>query len=383
MDILAIYIHLPFCRKICPFCSFAVLTDRGQKHKHYFDLLKKELTLLRQTYPLDFSQVQSIYIGGGTPSRLGIDEMEQLVFWLRQNVASNKNIQWSIEVNPEDVSFEYAHHLKQLEFTRISLGVQSFSTQNLKKLGRQHGPEHSRSAIQALQKVGFKDINFDLLFGYPGQSIDSLTNDLTEFAFWNPTHVSAYCLTIEKKTLIYKKSAWKQWQLDNESLIVVMYETLVHFLEDIGCYQYEISNFATEGCQSRQNKVYWSGDNYLGIGMGSHSLQFPYRWGNYRRWVDYKKNLEKNELPFEFCEELDTINQRDEALMIPLRLKKGLDLAEFSEKYRLNLAEIWGCLIKKLQRSGLAKIERDHLKLTTRGMLMADEITVALAALIS
>ncbi|MCP4754030.1 MAG: radical SAM family heme chaperone HemW [Proteobacteria bacterium] len=382
MEIPAVYIHVPFCQKVCPFCSFAVVRDDRRKHARYFDLLAEELALFKKEKGIVLSGVRSVYFGGGSPSRLSGSELERLVAWLHRQIAAAADTQWSIEINPEDVSLEYARILKGLGFSRASLGVQSFSRSGLRKLGRTHTPEQSRMAIGVLREAGFKDLNLDLMFAYPGQSHESLVADLEEFVQLNPTHLSVYCLNIEEKTAIYRKSDWKRWQSDNEDLIARMYKTVVRFLEANGFRQYEISNFAKKGYRSRQNLLNWSGRNYLGIGMGAHSLLVPNRWGNFKRWVDYNRALESGRLPHEYCEVLDETAQRDEELMIGLRLSKGLNLSEFSAKYGIRLSALWREKLGILRKNHLARIEKDNLILTVEGMLLADEIAASLAALI-
>ena len=328
----------------------------------------------------DLYDIQSIYFGGGTPSRLSRELLSSLVGWIKTLVPSSLEIQWAIEVNPEDISQPHAYEMRKLGFSRVSVGVQSFQTEALYQLGRNHHPQQSRNAIKYLRQAGFEDINLDLMIAYPGQTLDSLKKDLEEFVSWDPTHISIYLLTIEEKTNFARKPHIRKWQAENELLISQMYETVIHFLAEQGINQYEISNFAKPGYQSTQNLIYWKGKNYLGLGLGSHSLIRPRRWGNHRRWVDYRQCLENDTSPVQETEKLGAEEEKNEKLMLQLRLTEGLDLKAFSLEFQLDLDKFWKNKLDEYIRSNLAIIENDRLKLTVSGMLLADEITASLAA---
>ncbi len=377
-DIPALYIHIPFCRKVCPFCSFAVLKDNLTNHAPYFELLTREFELLKEKFSFDFTGIESIYIGGGTPSRLSISELQQLVDWIILITNCDGKIHWSIEVNPEDMNTEYAQNLKSMGFTRISLGIQSFRQSNLKKLQRIHTDNQSRSASESIIKAGFKDYNFDLMFGFPGQSIESLEKDLEQALSYKPSHVSVYSLNIEPKTALNRKPAWKEWIRKNEDLISDMYFLIVDRLTTSNLLHYEVSNFCINGYQSRQNMVYWNRRNYLGLGLGAHSFVSPYRWGNMKRLVDYKTGL--NSLPRISFEKLDEGMQRDEEVMLSLRLSQGLEQNLFKKKYRFEFPKSWVEKVELYHHHQLLEIESDRLYLTTKGLLIADEITASLCA---
>ncbi|MBU2648843.1 radical SAM family heme chaperone HemW [bacterium] len=376
----ALYLHIPFCHKICPFCSFAVCRDNPAKHAAYFELVKKEFDLLP---PLDLSRIESIYFGGGTPSRLPLKTLTDWVEWLRKTVGVGVQTQWSIEANPEDLSPDYANGLARLGFKRISLGVQSFQGQGLESLRRQHTPEDSRQAVANIHQAGIQDLNLDLMFGYPDQGIEDLEADLAAFKECHPTHISAYCLNIEQRTPLFRQPQWQQWQDANEALIAEMYQRIVTFLARQGYRQYEISNFALDGYQSLQNLVNWGGQDYLGLGMGAHSLVSSQRWGNHRRWVDYRKALQSDHLPRQYQETLDLTQKRDERLMLTLRQTKGLDLSEFESCFDVNVSAVWGSKLDQLKTAGLVKLDQQRMQLTLPGMLLADEITAVLAAMLA
>lgn len=378
----ALYCHIPFCRKICPFCSFAVIRNSPEKQERYLNLMATEYEQLSRTGRFDFSGLKSIYLGGGTPTALSDDHLQTLSSWLRSLSRHAENAQWSIEANPEDLDKTRVQLLSSLGIGRISLGVQSFNRSALQRLGRLHTPEQSRNALEQIQAGGCNDFNIDLMFGYPDQSFREFVQDLEEALSWNPSHVSLYALTIEPRTLLYRKPAWQKWIADHETEIAAIYEWAVHRLEDAGLSQYEVSNFAREGYRSIQNLINWNGQNYLGLGMGAHSLLFPFRWGNQRRWADYRKRLEKGELPFAYREKLDRSMQMDEGLMLGLRRKEGLDLADFMRKHDVSFSDDWKRTVDLYCEKGLLISHRDRLLPTIKGLLLADEIAASLAALL-
>lgn len=378
----ALYVHIPFCSHICPFCSFAVRPDRFRSHRSYFAFVKREFRLLQDRSGLDLTRVRSVYFGGGTPSRLSLEELREWIEWLNDTAGFHPRAQWSIEANPEDLTPAYAGGLAELGFNRVSIGVQSFQDDCLQLLQRRHSAGNARLAVTALLESGISDFNLDLMFGYPGQSRDSLLADLTEMIAWEPTHLSVYCLNIEERTPLFRKPAWQQWQNENEDQISDMYHLIVDCLAENGFRQYEVSNFARKGRQSRQNLLNWNGRDYLGLGMGAHSLVNGERWGNHKRWVDYKTALAGGVPPRQYREKLDRTQLRDERLMLGLRMNKGLNLSGFQGNFNLDLDSCWLTRLSELEEAGLLTRRGGRLRLTVSGMLLADTITAELAALL-
>ncbi len=378
-----IYLHIPFCRTICPFCSFAVLKNRPEKHQYYIELLMKEIKCIKEKHIFDFSSFLSIYYGGGTPSCFNIEEHSQLKNLLKESFNLPETTRWSIELNPEDVSDAYIRELKDLGINRISLGVQSFNDKGLTLLGRSHNSQQSRQAIQVIQEAGVQDLNLDLIFGYKGQTFSDFKLDLNHFLKYNPQHLSAYCLNIESKTAISRNPSWQKWQDEMEELIFQMYEELVNTLNAKGLMQYEVSNFAAKGFKSSQNLINWGGGNFLGLGMGAHSFVTPYRWGNFKRWKEYRTALETERLPHMFCEKLTRIQRFDEELMIQCRSADGIDLKHFKDKYSVDLKTKCSVLLDEMIENELLKTTENHWRLTTKGLWIADEVAVTLAGAIN
>ena len=378
--IAALYFHIPFCKKICPFCSFAIVKDRPEKHLLLIECFKREFEYLLKKHQYDFSSVQSIYFGGGTPSRLDHELLGEIVAWIDRLVGDQ--LEWSIELNPEDVTLDYAKWLKKTGFTRVSIGVQSFNDSCLKVLGRNHKACDSIKAIANIQDAGFENINLDLLYGYPNQSLASYQNDIQEALTWNPSHLSTYCLSIENKTAVNRRPLWLNWQKENDELIFQMYKHTVSMLQQKELFQYEVSNFSLPGYESIQNKVVWSNLNYLGFGPGAHSFVEARRWGNLKRFSDYSKQIKKLESPHEFIENLTVEQRLDELLLIGLRCKVGINPKDIFREYQIFEPEEWKPLLNRLEKSGLILWNKDQLLLTTDGLFISDEIALTFSNLL-
>ncbi|MDT8445565.1 MAG: radical SAM family heme chaperone HemW [bacterium] len=362
--IYSIYLHLPFCREICPFCAFAVLKDRGREKDFYLELMRAEWALLGQRFALDFAPLRSVYLGGGTPSRLSLAELESLLAMLPD---LGPAVQVSMELNPEDVDLAYAKGLKALGVNRVSLGVQSFDAGCLKALGRVHGPKDNHRALEALEAAGLKDFNLDLIFGYPGQSPAQLRADIKGALASGATHLSLYALSIEAGSKLAVKPQWAAWVQAQEKDIAAAYLQSIEQIRQAGMRQYEVSNFALAGFESRQNQSNWNRENYLGLGMGAHGLVDDQRYANHRRLKEYRQGLKSAQLPWDLDEVLGAEEAQSEAWMLGLRRPEGVLLADFNLQ--------WGPDFERAQQAGWLKLAGGRLSLTPQGLLLADELT--------
>lgn len=376
---LALYLHVPFCGHICPFCAFSVRLDAPGKHKAYLDGLKLEVEILKGQFDLDFKGLKSIYFGGGTPSRLTIPEMEGLVAWLQSlegfSLGSVPSKSFSIEMNPEDVTLDYARSLKDLGFNRVSLGVQSFSDKNLKLMERKHCAGDNHKAIDILAQAGFTNINLDLLCGVPNQTLKEVTEDLEIFAGYQPQHLSFYLLTMEERAKVSKRKLWLDWEQAEEELLTQIYLQGVGYLESHGLPQYEVSNFAQRGFESAQNLSNWAGEDYLGLGQSAHSMINKRRFGCENSWAKYHKKLKAGQLPWSYNEGLNELEIAEESVMIGLRSPKGLAKIQLEKWAEAGLIQISPANWKQLESEGLAGETQSHRALTLKGLLLADELT--------
>ena len=374
----ALYIHIPFCRQICPFCAFAVRKDHIALHKTYLHYLEQEMEWRAAQFERELGELQSIYIGGGTPSSLSLEEVEFLLKGVRSHFHRSAKTEVSFEVNPEDATPAYIQGLKQLGIERISLGMQSFQESSLRTLKRNNSVQDGLQALAALQESGVCNFNLDLMFGIPEQSLHEFQNDLMIFLRHNPSHLSLYALDIEPRTPFAKQEKIVEWVKQHQDLTRAMYLWAIEKLSAHGLAQYEVSNFARSGHESRSNLMVWSGKAYLGLGMGAHSYFQGCRWSNHRFLKNYQSALEDKQWPVAFQEELSIIQQANEGLLLSLRQVVGFSVEEWEKTYGL----AWPCknqiVVEELCEQGLARWNAPHLLLPPEGMLLADEITAQL-----
>ena len=405
-----LYLHFPFCARICPFCAFAVRKDRPEIHEAYGSGLLQELQLRLATglTPFDESgnsvrpelvegrtpsmlrQAQherggrsqhitfdSVYLGGGTPSRMTLAELERFFSGLRETVTLSPTAEIAFELNPEDVEPGYLSGLRELGVTRLSLGGQSFQDTTLKRLGRVHDARQLRKALEIIQAAEFDNWNLDLMFGIPGQPPTQFQADLTEAFRWRPAHVSLYGLEVHDSTPFSRDPEIQNWEEGHHPEVAEMYLAGVERLESAGLRQYEVSNFARPGNEGRQNLRVWDGEPYLGLGTGAHSFANGSRWGNVRSLKRYLDAVTDGLLPEAFRETPDRAQQASEWLMLQLRRVAGVNLEAWREHFG-NQQPLPHALLERLHHEGKAVWNPPHLRLTPSGFLLADGITAQL-----
>lgn len=386
----AVYLHIPFCRSICPFCSFAVCKDNGNLHDKYIKGMLKEMIIHSKILEEKKQKVseekklsgqkflESIYLGGGTPSRLSIPEVSELLTNVRAHFPWSSQIEITFEMNPEDVIPEYLNDLVKIGVNRLSLGGQSFQTSTLRKLGRCHKVSELRRACKAIVNSPLNNWNIDLMFGIPEQSNAKFKEDVEEALSYKPPHISLYGLEIHERTPFGQNAKIRKWVTEHQEQYEKMYLWATDRLEKAGLLQYEVSNFSKKGNEGRNNLLVWSGQDYLGFGAGAHSFKEQTRRGNNRSIKSYLNYLEKQTLPTEFEEQLTTTQLATEFLMLGLRRSEGVNLDNWLNRFGL----YWGTQEEKYVHSlceqGYAIRKGSSLCLTPKGMLIADRITVQL-----
>ena len=366
---IGIYIHIPFCRSRCIYCGFYSTTSLELRQR-YVEALVKESGDRRQE-----AGVRSIYLGGGTPSQLTIPQLQQIFDAIYIYNKVEKNAEVTIEVNPDDVTETFAEGLATLPVNRVSMGAQTFDDARLKFLHRRHTSSQVRKAVSLLRSAGISNISVDLIYGFPDESISDWESDIDAALALDMEHLSAYCLTIEEGTELWR---WLSQKRDSPSCEILpdeeqeraMYEMLIDKSEAAGFEHYEISNFAKPGFRSRHNSSYWDGTPYIGIGAAAHSYD-----GNTRSWNvadihQYIEGMEDGKRIFE-SETLDADTRYNDIVTVALRTREGLDLTRLSEEYRDH------CL-KNAQRfldDGLLQItQAQALALTRKGLFVSDMI---------
>ena len=309
--------------------------------------------------------ISTLYLGGGTPSQLTLPQLHQLFEAIYKYNKVSKEAEVTIEVNPDDVTEELAEGLRTLPVNRVSMGAQTFDDERLRFLHRRHTASQVATAVERLRAAGIQNISIDLMYGFPGETIDDWKRDIDTALALGAEHLSAYCLMIEEGTPLYRM----QTQPIDEELEREMYETLIDRLEEAGYEHYEISNFAKTGYRSRHNSSYWNGTPYIGIGAAAHSFDGRTRSWNVSDLEQYIEGMSNGKRLFEE-EIIDEDTRYDDMVTVTLRTREGLDLTLLTEKHR-------DYCIKTARRfidNGLLKINRTHLVLTRRGLFVSDMI---------
>jgi oxygen-independent coproporphyrinogen-3 oxidase len=365
-----IYIHIPFCKKLCFYCDFYHVISKGENGE-FIEALLKEATL-RSSY-LEGETIATIYFGGGTPSVFSTEEIGLILEKIKQNFAVDGSCEITIELNPDDVSPAYLKGLKLLGINRISLGIQSWNDSILKKLNRRHNSAGAENSLRDVFNAGFENVTVDLIYGIPGMTLEDWSADLN-FTFTFPIkHLSAYHLTIEQGTVFGKmKESGDLTEIDEDDS-TAMFNRLIEKSEVAGFIHYEISNFGKPGFFSLHNSNYWKQVNYLGLGPSAHSFNGYSRQWNLRDLKGYLKAINGGK-PFFESEELDKRTRFNEYIMTSLRTMWGIDL-EYVETafdkegydYVLNLSG-------KFRNYGLMHLEKKNLVLTNQGKMISDNI---------
>ena len=361
-----LYIHIPFCKSRCIYCGFYSTVDLNLRQQ-YVDALCKEMTLRPSSEP-----IKTIYLGGGTPSQLSIPQLRQLFLYINK-VYGNDAEEITIEMNPDDVTMEYATILSQLGINRVSMGAQTFDNQRLRFLHRRHQAEQVRQAVNILRNAGSQNISIDLMYGFPNETLDDWKRDIDEALSLNVEHISAYCLMIEEGTVLYEQMRNEKLGMRNEETERAMYELLMDKLTEAGYEHYEISNFARPGYRSRHNSSYWHDVPYFGLGAAAHSYDLKSRSWNIADIKEYVASIHQGELPAE-SEDIDEVTHYNDGITTALRTSDGLDLSTLSERFRSY------CLkeAQPFMADGLLQLTNNHLALTRRGLFVSDYVMSSL-----
>jgi len=356
-----IYVHIPFCARICPYCAFYKdLLDRSQTQR-FCEAILGELKQHRQIRP------STIYFGGGTPTALTTSQLEFLLGGFGALLDLSELQEWTIEANPGSVSARKAEVLKRFCINRISMGVQSWDDSLLKVLGREHDAKQAQQSFRILRDAGFSNINVDLMFGLPGQTAEQWKATLETTIALEPEHVSAYCLTYEEDTEFFLRQARGELRANPES-DASFFEMTMSILEAAGYKHYEISNYARPGYSSLHNRAYWAGEDYLGLGPSAFSTIGEQRWQNVPDYRGYAERVLSNQSPVGSTENLTREMKRAERIALSLRTCEGVSAA---------LLEPFPNVTREFTALGLLRRSNGNFILTPRGKLLADSVAEA------
>ncbi len=369
-----IYIHIPFCKKRCTYCDF--YTEVAPKLiPTLVDNIIKELEI-RRDY-LQNEPIHTIYFGGGTPSILKIDQFSKIFDVIYSTYPVDKDAEVTFEANPDDLTVEFFNSIHSLPFNRISIGIQSFNDEDLKRVNRRHSAKQAIEAVKNSQNAGFNNISIDLIYGLPFQTLADWEQQLNTALDLNIQHISAYGLTYEEGTALWKQREKGRVKSIDDDIMNEMYLLLVKKTKEKGFEAYEISNFATQGFRSRHNSSYWKQSAYLGIGPSAHSFDLKSRQWNVASITKYIDAIEHNTTLFE-REELTLFDRYNDYVMVSLRTLEGIDLAFLEQTFGQELKNYCYENIKSFIDTNKVIFTNNRLCLTDEGIMISNQILIQL-----
>lgn len=374
MTSVGIYVHIPFCKKKCKYCDFTSFSCAEEKYEDYFKCLKQEIIEKSEEIKGDEIVVDTIYIGGGTPSIVPADYIEQIVATIKNNYKVEKNAEITIEVNPGTVDREKLQKYYDIGINRLSIGLQSTNDKLLEMLGRIHTYSEFEDVYETARQVGFKNINVDLMIGLPKQTIEYVEDSLKKLIEKSPEHISVYSLIVEENTKMYDLIESGELELPDENLEREMYWKVKNTLQENGYKHYEISNFAKEGYESKHNLNCWKQHSYLGFGVAAHSYYDGMRYSNIESLNRYIENHKSGESVYNivFHEKQSKEEMMKEYMLLGLRKINGIKISEFKEKFIDNPIYYFREQLNKLVEQDLVEVSEDRIYLTNKGLDLAN-----------
>ncbi len=368
----AAYIHIPFCEHICHYCDFNKVFLKGQPVDAYLQALEEEMMLTLSV--TSSNEVQSIFVGGGTPTALSANQLERLCEMIQDHLSFNENVEFTFEANPGDLSTDKLKVLYESGVNRLSFGVQTFNNDLLKKIGRSHEAKDVYHSVDAAKRIGFDNISLDLIYSLPGQTIEDFKQTLDISFSLETTHFSGYSLIIEPKTVFYQLMKKGKLSIPDEDEEAAMYEMLIEEMEKHGYPQYEISNFAKKGYESHHNLTYWNNEPYYGFGAGAHSYVNGVRRSNYGPLKKYMGPIEKGLLPLMEEHVVTKKEMWEEEMFLGLRKTKGVSIEHFSKKFGESPLVLFKDEISQLVGRKLLNVSDGYISLTNRGRFLGNEV---------
>jgi len=375
---LSLYIHIPYCVRKCRYCGFYSTPYSPRNADNFISALQIEAECNKEN--LYNRLINTIYIGGGTPTVLSVDEFERVIGIIRQYFQIDDSAEFTVEANPNTVTIRCLAFLIEAGVNRLSLGVQSFSDKTLHALGRLHNAEQAVDAFELARKAGFSNIGIDLIYGIPGQTTAEWEETLNAVTALKPEHVSAYSLSIDEGSQFIQQANAGRFALPDDEIVAEMYELAVQKLTSTGYHRYEISNFSLLGFECRHNRNYWERGEYLGLGPAAYSFLAGNRYNNIADSEEYARRLSSGLSTIEAEETVGADSAARETILLGLRTVQGVDLHRFQRDYGTGLLKRLEENIGMFEPAGLLQMTDGHLRLTERGFLLSDEALTRLSA---
>lgn len=362
----SMYIHIPFCNRICTYCDFTKVLIENQPVDEYIDALIKEMDTAK------YRELKTIFVGGGTPTALSMAQLEKLLMAITERFSWSN--EFTFEANPDELTNEKIDLLIKYGVNRLSIGVQSFNNDILNILGRTHSVHHVESLIEHLQEIGFENYSLDLMYNLPNETMADIEESLRYVEKFKPKHISWYSLIVEPHTVFYNLARDGKLNIANSLGEAEIYDAVMNGLQSLGYTQYEISNFSFEGYESEHNKTYWLNDEYYGLGAGSHGYVGNTRVSNIRPVTHYIESMNKHGHAVRESHEVTKNEKFEEEMFLGLRLNDGVSKARFKEKFGTSIEAIYGEEIKRLIARGLLIDNGENITLTADGRMIGNDV---------
>lgn len=371
---LGLYIHIPFCVTKCKYCDFnSFKIDLNEKIK-YLNYLGEEMKLYKEE--IKNREIDSVFVGGGTPSILNENEINILFEKIKENFNIKSNAEITMECNPGTLTLNKLKAMKKSGVNRLSIGLQAVQNHHLKYIGRIHTFEEFEKNYHDAKQMGFDNINIDLMYALPNQSREDWMESLEKVVKLNPTHISAYSLILEENTELFKMYERDEFNLLDENTDIEMYEYTIDYLKSHGYNQYEISNYAKDNFECKHNVLYWKCEEYVGIGASASGYFNGIRYNNICELDNYEKMILEGEKPIEWEEKLSIKDEIEESIFLGLRMNEGIQISDFKEKYNFDFEKEYKNEIEKLSKMELIEIDNNRMKLTQKGREISNSIFV-------
>ncbi|HGT1575706.1 TPA: radical SAM family heme chaperone HemW [Clostridioides difficile] len=386
---LGLYVHIPFCVKKCKYCDFNSYKMDIDSKKRYIEDLKIEMKLYSNKLYKDNKyknkeccslnkndKITSIFVGGGTPSILTSDEIREVFISIKEMFDIDENAEITIECNPGTLTLEKLKTMKEIGINRLSIGLQAVQEKHLNFIGRIHTYEEFEKNYKDALSVGFKNINVDLMYSLPNQTLCDWKETLEKVVHLNPTHISAYSLILEEGTELYNMYESNKFELIDENVDIEMYEYTINYLKSKGYNQYEISNYSKEGYNCEHNILYWECEYYIGIGAGASGYINENRYNNVESLEDYHLSLVKREKPIQESEILSEKDMIEEKIFMGLRMNKGIKFEDFKKKFGIDFRDKYNKQIEMLLARKLINQSFEGIQLTQKGREISNSIFI-------
>ncbi|MEF2902368.1 MAG: radical SAM family heme chaperone HemW [Terrisporobacter sp.] len=371
---LGLYIHIPFCVTKCKYCDFnSFKIDLNEKIK-YLNYLGEEMKLYKEE--IKNREIDSVFVGGGTPSILNENEINILFEKIKENFNIKSNAEITMECNPGTLTLNKLKVMKKSGVNRLSIGLQAVQNHHLKYIGRIHTFEEFEKNYHDAKQMGFDNINIDLMYALPNQSREDWMESLEKVVKLNPTHISAYSLILEENTELFKMYERDEFNLLDENTDIEMYEYTIDYLKSHGYNQYEISNYAKDNFECKHNVLYWKCEEYVGIGASASGYFNGIRYNNICELDNYEKMILEGEKPIEWEEKLSIKDEIEESIFLGLRMNEGIQISDFKEKYNFDFEKEYKNEIEKLSKMELIEIDNNLMKLTQKGREISNSVFV-------